>query len=179
MCSCGADAPSFIQSQNKSPMIFSKNHLAQVKKRDGRIVPFDENRIMTAIAKAMSVTSEGSRDDAQKVTEASRRRTQQTISRGTYSHDRRDPGRRGDRAHRHGFRENRESVHSLSQRPHPDPRTQTGNSGARAANSSKRAKNISRTRSPSSSTIAPIRDGSKKRAGARHGSKPLTVISLS
>jgi len=50
-------------------MIFSKNHLTQVKKRDGRIVPFDENRIMNAIAKAMSVTSEGSRDDAQKVAE--------------------------------------------------------------------------------------------------------------
>jgi ribonucleoside-diphosphate reductase alpha chain len=50
-------------------MIFSKNHLMQVKKRDGRIVPFDENRIMNAIAKAMSVTSEGLRDDAQKVTE--------------------------------------------------------------------------------------------------------------
>ncbi len=50
-------------------MIFSKNHLTQVKKRDGRIVPFDENRILNAIAKAMSVTSEGSRDDAQKVTE--------------------------------------------------------------------------------------------------------------
>ena len=50
-------------------MIFSKNHLTQVKKRDGRIVPFDENRIMNAIAKAMSVTNEGLRDDAQKVTE--------------------------------------------------------------------------------------------------------------
>ena len=50
-------------------MIFSKNHLAQVKKRDGRVVPFDENRIMNAVAKAMSVTSEGSRDDAQKVAE--------------------------------------------------------------------------------------------------------------
>ncbi len=50
-------------------MIFSKNHLMRVKKRDGRIVPFDENRIMNAIAKTMSVTSEGSRDDAQKVAE--------------------------------------------------------------------------------------------------------------
>lgn len=50
-------------------MIFSKNHLTQVKKRDGRIVPFEENRIMIAIAKAMSVTSEGSRDDAEKVSE--------------------------------------------------------------------------------------------------------------
>ena len=50
-------------------MIFSKNHLTQVKKRDGRIVPFDADRILNAIAKAMSVTSEGSRDEAQKVTE--------------------------------------------------------------------------------------------------------------
>lgn len=50
-------------------MIFSKNHLTQVKKRDGRVVSFDEDRIMTAIAKAMSVTGEGSRDEAQKVSE--------------------------------------------------------------------------------------------------------------
>ena len=50
-------------------MIFAKNHLTQVKKRDGRIVPFDGDRILNAIAKAMSVTGEGSRDEAQKVTE--------------------------------------------------------------------------------------------------------------
>ena len=50
-------------------MIFSKNHFTQVKKRDGRIVLFDENRILSAVAKAMSVTGEGSRDDAQKVAE--------------------------------------------------------------------------------------------------------------
>jgi ribonucleoside-diphosphate reductase alpha chain len=50
-------------------MIFSKNHLVQVKKRDGRIVPFDENRILSAIAKAMGVTGEGTRDDAEKVSD--------------------------------------------------------------------------------------------------------------
>lgn len=50
-------------------MIFSKNHFAQVRKRDGRIVPFDENRITNAITKAMQVTGEGSRDDATKVSE--------------------------------------------------------------------------------------------------------------
>jgi ribonucleoside-triphosphate reductase len=58
----------FETTTNQS-MIFSKNHLVQVKKRDGRIVPFDENRIMIAIAKAMSITGEGSRDDAEKVSE--------------------------------------------------------------------------------------------------------------
>ncbi len=50
-------------------MIFSKNHFVQVRKRDGRIVPFDENRIVNAITKAMNVTGEGSRDDAVKVAE--------------------------------------------------------------------------------------------------------------
>jgi ribonucleoside-diphosphate reductase alpha chain len=50
-------------------MIFSKNHLVQVKKRDGRIVPFEENRILNAIAKAMGVTGEGTHDDAEKVSE--------------------------------------------------------------------------------------------------------------
>jgi ribonucleoside-triphosphate reductase (thioredoxin) len=50
-------------------MIFSKNHFVQVRKRDGRIVPFDENCITNAITKAMQVTGEGSRDDAVKVSE--------------------------------------------------------------------------------------------------------------
>ncbi len=50
-------------------MIFSKNHLVQVKKRDGRIVPFDENRILNAIAKAMSVTGEGTHEEAEKVSD--------------------------------------------------------------------------------------------------------------
>jgi len=50
-------------------MIFSKNHFVQVRKRDGRIVPFDDNRIVNAITKAMTVTGEGSRDEAAKVAE--------------------------------------------------------------------------------------------------------------
>ena len=96
-------------------MIFSKNHLTQVKKRDGRIVPFDENRILNAIAKAMSVTGEGSRDDAEKVSEQVVAGAQSKVPRRTYSDDRRDPGRRRDGTHRDGFRENRESVHPLPQ----------------------------------------------------------------
>ncbi|MDE2019347.1 MAG: ribonucleoside-triphosphate reductase [Patescibacteria group bacterium] len=50
-------------------MIFSKNHFVQVRKRDGRIVQFDDHRIVNAITKAMTVTGEGSRDDGVKVAE--------------------------------------------------------------------------------------------------------------
>lgn len=40
-----------------------------VKKRDGRIVPFDENKIVQAVSKAFNATGEGGLEDAQKVAE--------------------------------------------------------------------------------------------------------------
>ena len=50
--------------------ITSKQHFSAVKKRDGRIVPFAEEKIINAIAKAMSATGETSqREDAEKVAE--------------------------------------------------------------------------------------------------------------
>lgn len=51
-------------------MIFGKHHFAEVRKRDGRIVPFDQAKITNAIAKAMNVTGEArSKEDAEKVSE--------------------------------------------------------------------------------------------------------------
>ena len=43
--------------------------LGNIQKRDGMIVPFDENRITHAVLKAMSMSSEGSEEDAVKVME--------------------------------------------------------------------------------------------------------------
>jgi ribonucleoside-triphosphate reductase (thioredoxin) len=51
-------------------MFFGKHGFAEVRKRDGRIVPFDQVKITNAIAKAMNVTGEAkSREDAEKVSE--------------------------------------------------------------------------------------------------------------
>ena len=51
-------------------MIFGKHEFTEVRKRDGRIVAFDQNKITNAIAKAMNVTGEAkSREDAEKVSE--------------------------------------------------------------------------------------------------------------
>ena len=51
-------------------MIFGKHHFTEVRKRDGRIVPFDQNKITSAIAKAMNVTGEAkSHEEAEKVSE--------------------------------------------------------------------------------------------------------------
>lgn len=51
-------------------MIFGKHQFEQVRKRDGRIVPFDQAKITSAIAKAMHVTGETkTKDDAEKVSE--------------------------------------------------------------------------------------------------------------
>jgi ribonucleoside-diphosphate reductase alpha chain len=48
----------------------TKQHFSSVKKRDGRIVPFAEEKIISAIAKAMSATGETTnRQDAEKVAE--------------------------------------------------------------------------------------------------------------
>jgi ribonucleoside-diphosphate reductase alpha chain len=48
----------------------TKQHFSSVKKRDGRIVPFTEEKIVSAIAKAMSATGETTnRQDAEKVAE--------------------------------------------------------------------------------------------------------------
>jgi ribonucleoside-diphosphate reductase alpha chain len=45
------------------------NSFAEVRKRDGRIVPFDQDRITSAISRAMSATGEGSAQSAEKVSE--------------------------------------------------------------------------------------------------------------
>ncbi len=51
-------------------MIFGKHRFEEVRKRDGRLVPFDQNKITNAVAKAMSVTGEAkTREDAEKVSE--------------------------------------------------------------------------------------------------------------
>lgn len=45
------------------------NSFAEVRKRDGRVVPFDQDRITSAIARAMAATKEGSAESSQKVSE--------------------------------------------------------------------------------------------------------------
>src|SRR5690348_12926882 len=51
-------------------MIFRKEVFAEVRKRDGRVVPFDQSRITNAISRAMFATGEGNpAEDAQKVSE--------------------------------------------------------------------------------------------------------------
>ena len=51
-------------------MLFKKVQFAEVKKRDGRIAPFDQSRITSAISRAMSAAGEGnSKDDAERVSE--------------------------------------------------------------------------------------------------------------
>jgi ribonucleoside-triphosphate reductase (thioredoxin) len=51
-------------------MFFKSNPFTEVRKRDGRIAPFDQSKIMNAIARAMTVVSEGDPEsDAQKVAE--------------------------------------------------------------------------------------------------------------
>ena len=51
-------------------MFFSKHQFTQVQKRDGRIVPFDESKIVSAVTRAMQVTQEGNaKDDAERVAE--------------------------------------------------------------------------------------------------------------
>lgn len=51
-------------------MIFGKHHFTEARKRDGRIVAFDQAKITNAIAKAMNVTGEAkSKEDAEKVSE--------------------------------------------------------------------------------------------------------------
>lgn len=46
-----------------------KNNIKKVVKRSGRVVPFEQGKITKAVAKAFSVTGEGSLADARKVTE--------------------------------------------------------------------------------------------------------------
>ncbi|MDP2598271.1 MAG: ATP cone domain-containing protein [Candidatus Liptonbacteria bacterium] len=51
-------------------MLFAKNSFKEVRKRDGRVVPFDASRITSAVSRAMQVTGEGNpRDNAEKVSE--------------------------------------------------------------------------------------------------------------
>ena len=55
-----------------------------IRKRDGRIVPFDDNRIMNAVLKALVITGEGSMEEAEKVSAAVmaallRRRTPESV----------------------------------------------------------------------------------------------------
>ena len=50
--------------------MFWKNSFTEVQKRDGRIVPFEKNKITTAIARAMTVVGEGDpKNDAEKISE--------------------------------------------------------------------------------------------------------------
>ncbi|EKD58728.1 MAG: hypothetical protein ACD_56C00060G0002 [uncultured bacterium] len=46
-----------------------KNLVKKIVKRSGRVVPFDQKKIMVAISKALSATGEGSMPEAKKVTE--------------------------------------------------------------------------------------------------------------
>lgn len=46
-----------------------KNMVKKVVKRSGRVVPFDQKKIMVAISKALSATGEGSQAEAKKVTD--------------------------------------------------------------------------------------------------------------
>lgn len=48
-------------------MLFRKNPFTEVRKRDGRIVPFDETRIINAVTRALEVTGEGDKEDAEKI----------------------------------------------------------------------------------------------------------------
>lgn len=49
-------------------MLFRKNPFTQVRKRDGRVVPFDESRIASAVSRAMQASGEGDpEEDAEKV----------------------------------------------------------------------------------------------------------------
>ncbi len=51
-------------------MMFGRHGFSEVRKRDGRVVTFDQTKITNAIAKAMHVTGEAkSHEDAQKVSE--------------------------------------------------------------------------------------------------------------
>ncbi|MEK7195121.1 MAG: ATP cone domain-containing protein [Patescibacteria group bacterium] len=51
-------------------MLFGRTQFKEVRKRDGRIVPFEEKRIINAISRAMQATEEGNpKDDAEKVSE--------------------------------------------------------------------------------------------------------------
>ncbi len=44
-------------------------HFEQVRKRDGRLVAYDQDRITSAISRAMAATKEGSAESAEKVSE--------------------------------------------------------------------------------------------------------------
>lgn len=49
-------------------MLFRKNPFTEARKRDGRIVPFDQSRITSAVSRAMQAIGEGNtKDDAEKV----------------------------------------------------------------------------------------------------------------
>lgn len=51
-------------------MLFRKVQFAEVRKRDGRITPFDQARITSAVSRAMSAAGEGnSKDDAERISE--------------------------------------------------------------------------------------------------------------
>jgi ribonucleoside-diphosphate reductase alpha chain len=51
-------------------MFFKSNPFAEVRKRDGRIVPFDQNKILGAIGRAMKIVEEGDPEkDGQKIAE--------------------------------------------------------------------------------------------------------------
>jgi len=54
-----------------------------VKKRDGQLVPFDQNRITQAVVKALNVTGEGGSEDAQRVSDSVVRELKKKFSTAT------------------------------------------------------------------------------------------------
>src|SRR3989344_5762420 len=50
--------------RDSSAMRVYKKYLPQIQKRDGRIVPLEFSKIISAIAKAMKASNEGSEDEA-------------------------------------------------------------------------------------------------------------------
>ena len=51
-------------------MVYKKNPFAEVRKRDGRLVPFDQNRITSAISRALQAAGEGNlKEDPEKVSD--------------------------------------------------------------------------------------------------------------
>lgn len=49
--------------------MIAKYPFSQIKKRDGRLVPFEEGRILSVITRAMQASGEGSGSESQKITE--------------------------------------------------------------------------------------------------------------
>ena len=73
-----------MATQKQTPHRSPKAIFSFIRKRDGRVVPFDEARITKAVLKALVETGEGGMDDATKVSDAVvsamlRRRTPESV----------------------------------------------------------------------------------------------------